>query len=157
MDTLGPRMERSTFELLAPEVVAALRAVSRALEAAGLDQSLSELVKLRASQINGCSFCLQYHLNLARQLGVPERKLDMLACWAESGVFSPRERAALAWTESLCRMPQGPVEDAGFEGLAAHFSPAEQAQLTAAIAVINAWNRIAGSLRFTPPSAGQRC
>lgn len=145
------RIDWAAFETHAGGVVSALRDYSRAVDASGLDKGLVELLKLRASQINGCAFCLQFHLNLARKLGLPQRQLDQLAAWRDSHAFSARERAALAWTEALTRMSAAPVEGTLYAELQAQFSEGEIANLTAAIAAINAWNRIAGALRFTPP------
>jgi len=145
------RIDWAAFETHAGGVVSALRDYSRAVDASGLDKGLVELLKLRASQINGCAFCLQFHLNLARKLGLPQRQLDQLAAWRDSHAFSARERAALAWTEALTRMAAAPVEGSLYADLQAQFSEGEIANLTAAIAAINAWNRIAGTLRFTPP------
>ena len=149
--TAQPYQDWAQFEQHAGGVVSALRDYSRAVDAAGLDKGLVELLKLRASQINGCAFCLQFHLNLARKLSVPQRQLDQLAAWRDSPAFSARERAALAWAEALTRMAVAPVEAGLYENLQTQFSEAEIANLTAAIAAINAWNRIAGALRFTPP------
>src|SRR5689334_10233869 len=97
----SPRVSFQSFPRIAPGVVAGLTAITRALNDAGFDKALSELVKLRASQINECAFCLQFHLNAARKLGVPQVKLDLLPVWREAGVFTARESAALAWTEAL--------------------------------------------------------
>ena len=148
---LQPHQDWAQFEQHAGGVVSALRDYSRAVDASGLDKGLVELLKLRASQINGCAFCLQFHLNLARKLRVPQAQLDQLAAWRDSPLFSARERAALAWTEALTRMAAAPVEDGLYAQLQAQFSDVEIANLTAAIGAINAWNRIAGALRFTPP------
>ncbi|MBV8604076.1 MAG: carboxymuconolactone decarboxylase family protein [Pelomonas sp.] len=147
-------IDRPEYERLAPGVVAALRALSQTVDASGLDKTLVEIVKVRASQLNGCAFCLQFHLNIARQLDVPAAKLDLIAVWREAPLYTPRERAALAWTEALTRMNQAPVDPAAEAALRAEFTLPEIAMLTAAIGAINAWNRIAGALRFGPPTAG---
>lgn len=147
----GPRIDWAEYGKVAPKTVAALRALGQAVDESGLDKNLTELIKLRASQLNGCAYCLQLHVNLARHLGVPAAKLDQLAAWRESRAYDPRERAALAWTEALTRMAAQPVRDTDFAAVRAQFSEAEVAFLTAAIANINAWNRIAGALAFTPP------
>lgn len=146
-----PRMDWSAFEHAAPGVVAALRALGKAVDDSGLDKTLTELIKVRASQINGCAFCIQFHLNLARRLGVARAKLDLVAAWREAGVYDARERAALEWAEALTRMAAQPVADAAYATLQAEFSATQIASLTASIGAINAWNRIAGSLQFTPP------
>ncbi len=147
----APRMDRSRYDQTAPAVVAALRALGKAIDDSGLDKSLTELVELRASQINGCAFCVQYHLNVARGLEVASVKLDLVAAWREAGVFSARERAALAWTEALTLMSGNTVSDAVYAELQEQFSEPEIAFLTAAVGAINVWNRIAGALHFAPP------
>ncbi len=146
------RMDWADFEQQAPGVVGALRALGKAVDESGLEKPLTELIKVRASQLNGCAFCIQFHLNLARKLGVPAAKLDLAAAWHEAGaVYTERERAALAWTEALSLMSAAAVTDAVYARLQAQFSPSEIAFLTSSIAAINAWNRIAGALQFTPP------
>jgi AhpD family alkylhydroperoxidase len=153
MSPSHPRIEYRQFNGIAPAVAAALRALGQAVDDSGLEKSLTELVKLRASQLNGCAFCVQLHLNVARQLGVDACKLERVAGWRDAGVFSAREQAALDWTEALTRpgVPEG-AADGVYERVRAHFSVPEAVNLTAAIANINAWNRIAVGLRFTPPA-----
>ena len=146
-----PRISGNDFARAAPAVTAALRALGQAVDDSGLDKSLTELIKLRASQINGCAYWIQYHLNLARRLGIEQAKLDLVAAWREAGIYGARERAALAWTEALTRMAERPVCDAVYAELQAQFSQTEIAFLTSAIGAINAWNRIAGALQFAPP------
>ena len=148
----APRIDRSRYDRTAPAVVAALRALGKAIDDSGLDKSLTELIELRASQINGCAFCLQYHLNVARGLGVAPVKLDLVAAWREASVFSARERAALAWAEALTLMAGNTVSDAVYAELQEQFSEPEIAFLTAAVGAINVWNRIAGALHFAPPA-----
>ena len=145
------RMEYAEFERIAPEARAALSALSKAVGDSGLDKGLTELIKIRASQVNGCAFCLQYHLNLARKAEVPQTKLDLVAIWRDAGVFSAKEMAALAWTETLNGVTPAGVSDDAYEAVRKEFSESELAFLTAAIASINAWNRIAMAFRFTPP------
>ncbi|MFO1299596.1 MAG: carboxymuconolactone decarboxylase family protein [Burkholderiaceae bacterium] len=145
------RIGREEFDEIAPAAVAALRALGKAVDESGLEKPLTELIKVRASQVNGCAFCIQYHLNVARKLGVEAPKLDLLAAWREAGVHSPRERAALAWTEALTRMDRHSVSDANWAQVQAQFTRSEIAFLTASIGAINAWNRIAGALHFAPP------
>lgn len=149
--TTAPRMNRAAYEGFAADTVAALLALGRAVSDSGLDKQLTELLKIRVSQINGCAFCLQYHLNQARQLPVPAVKIDLVATWAEAGIYSARERAALAWAEALTWMAARPVDDVFYRDLVNQFSEREAAHITAAIANINAWNRIAGALQFAPP------
>ena len=150
------RSDRPAFEHAAPGVIAALRMLGKAVDDSGLDKSLTELLKVRASQINGCAFCLQFHLNLARKLGLAPAKIDLVATWREADVFSARERAALAWTEALTLMAQQHVADALYAELQAEFTESEIAFLTAAVGTINAWNRIAGALQFSPPIPGNQ-
>ena len=145
------RMEFAEFNGVAPEVVAALRAVSKAVSDSGLDVGLTELIKIRASQVNGCAFCVQFHLNAARKAGVAQKKLDLVAVWREAGVFSEREIAALAWTEALTAVTPSGVPDNAYDEVVAEFGESELVFLTTAIASINAWNRIAMAYRFTPP------
>jgi AhpD family alkylhydroperoxidase len=137
------------FSRAMPEAVAALRALSQAAGEA-LDKGLVELLKVRASQINGCVFCLQLHLNWARKAGVAQLKLDRAAVWREAPGFTAPERAALAWTEALTA-PSSPSEtEEARRLLDATFSTGEVMRLTTVIATINAWNRIAGPLGFAP-------
>jgi AhpD family alkylhydroperoxidase len=144
------RIGRSEYEHIAPAAVVALRALGTAVDDSGLEKPLTELLKVRASQLNGCAFCLHFHLAGARRAEVAPAKLDLIATWREVDVFTARERAALAWTESLTLMAQQQVADPIFEELRQLFSASEIAYLTAAIGLINAWNRIAGGLRFAP-------
>lgn len=146
----------TSYEQTAPAVVSALLALGKAVDESGLDKKLTELIKVRASQINGCAFCLQFHLNLARKLGIAPAKLDLLTVWPETEIYSGRERAALAWTEALSRMGSQSVPETAFTGLKAWFSETEIVFLTSAIGAINAWNRIAGGLNFTPPIPAER-
>ncbi|AOY92396.1 alkylhydroperoxidase [Cupriavidus sp. USMAA2-4] len=149
------RLAYQEFAQAAPAVHAALAALGKAVDDSGLDKALTELVKLRVSQINGCAFCLQYHLNIVRQLGLDldPRKLDLLAAWRDAGLYSEREQAALAWAEALTRVAVHEVDDAVYAQASAAFAPAELAHLSAAVANINAWNRIAAGFRFAPPPA----
>lgn len=132
------------------DVVAALRQMSSAAIAQGLEKDLVELVKIRASQINGCAFCLQFHLKLARQLGVEERKLGLVAAWRDSGAFSARETAALDYAERLTQLANNHLAPQDRPVAGDVFSAGEIEHLTIAIATINAWNRIAAALHFAP-------
>jgi AhpD family alkylhydroperoxidase len=147
----GARLEWQDFKNVAPEVNAAVQALSQIAAKAGLDKSLLELIKIRASQINGCAFCVQYHILTAETLGVPADKLNLLAVWREAPVFSDRERAALAWTEALTTLGHG-VDDAIYNEARAEFSESELAYLSSAVAVINVWNRFGVAYRWTPPA-----
>lgn len=146
-------MDFQQFTQAAPDAYASLGGVSRAVAASGLDKPLTELVKIRVSQINGCAFCLQFHLNLARQLDIDPRKLDLLAGWRDAGIYSEREQAALGWAEALTRMTDPAALDAAQARVGAVFAEAEVPFLAVAIATINAWNRIAVGLHFPPPAA----
>ncbi|MFN5038971.1 MAG: carboxymuconolactone decarboxylase family protein [Bradyrhizobium sp.] len=134
------RKEYTDFEKLAPDVFAVVRDLGQFAAKAGLDKQLLELVKLRASQINGCAFCVQYHILQGESLGVPIDKLNLVVVWREVPQFSARERAALAWTEALTTLPNG-VCDEVYAEAAAEFSEKELTYLTSAIASINVWNR----------------
>ncbi|MDX2205526.1 MAG: carboxymuconolactone decarboxylase family protein [Hyphomicrobiaceae bacterium] len=146
----GERVSYEDFGRRAANVRAAMAALGAAVDASGLDKGLTELVKLRASQINGCAFCIQYHLSVMRKLGVPAAKIDLLPAWREAGIYSPREKAALAWTETLTAMGPESAPDAIHAQVLEQFSPEEALFLTVAIGTINQWNRIAVGLRFAP-------
>ncbi|CAN5777077.1 carboxymuconolactone decarboxylase family protein [soil metagenome] len=118
--------------------------------AKGVDGVLMHLLKLRASQINGCAYCIDMHWKDARAAGQSEERLYALSAWRESTLYSDRERAVLAWTESLTLIADEHAEDGEYEGVRAHFSDTELADLTWAIAAINAWNRIAIGFRAKP-------
>lgn len=141
------------FTQAAPQAYAALRDLGQSVEISGLEPSLIELVKLRSSQLNGCTYCLQYHLGVARRLDVPGPKLDQLAAWHDSPLYSPRERAALAWTERLTLLAGKPVAESERAGLREHFSEREALGLSLCIALINAWNRINAAQGTLPPDA----
>jgi len=145
-----PRSDRTSFEKVAPNVVRALAMLDKAVEDSGLEKTLTELIKIRSSQINGCAFCVQYHLNIARKVGLAPAKMDLVAVWRDAGIFCERERTALAWTEALTQMSHQHVTDTLYEELRTSFTEHETAFLTAAISSINAWNRIAGALQFAP-------
>ena len=135
-----------------PEAYRAYLEVGRHAHAGALDERLLELVKIRASQINGCAFCLDMHTKDARAIGESEERLAVVAAWREAPGFSERERAALAWTEALTLLPERGAPDELFEALRACFSEEEIVALTWQVVVINGWNRMAVSMR-TP--AGQ--
>lgn len=155
MSNLKPRISRAAFRKLAPEIATHLAGLGEVVANSSLDPSLVELVKIRVSQINGCAFCIQYHLTAARALKVAREKLDLVVTWEDAPVFSDRERAALAWAEALTDVGLGVSED-DFDDVRAFFSEGELAHLSAAIATVNAWNRIAIGFRFTPEPPGPR-
>jgi AhpD family alkylhydroperoxidase len=150
-EAIDARIDWKTFQEIAPEFATGMAAITHALKKSGIEPELRELIKIRASQINGCAFCVQYHLNDARKLSIPAPKLDLLTAWRDAGIFSPRECAALDWTERVTLIAQQPIDDQAFAALRAHFTEREIAMLTVAVSQINAWNRIAAPLRFTPP------
>jgi alkylhydroperoxidase AhpD family core domain len=120
------------------------------LHRCGLEGSLIELVKLRASQINGCAYCIDMHTKDARAAGETEQRLYLLDAWRESPFYSPRERAALAWTESVTRVSETHVPDDVYEEARKHFSDKELVDLNWVVVAINAWNRLAIAFRFPP-------
>ncbi|WP_330983873.1 MULTISPECIES: carboxymuconolactone decarboxylase family protein [Enterobacterales] len=139
---------RQPYYELSPEVYAALGQAKKALEHSELDLSVIELVYLRISQINGCAFCLEMHSKALRKRGVEQVKLDALAGWSVSHHFSDRERAALAWAEDLTDIARNRAEDEVYQPLQAYFSAREISDLTFAISLMNAFNRLAISMRM---------
>ena len=127
------------------------RALEAQIQASGLDKSLIELVKTRASQINGCAFCINMHTQDARKQGETEQRLYLLSAWRESPLYTDRERAALAWTEAVTLIAETHAPDDLYEDVRAHFSEAETVNLTMLIGAINAWNRIAIAFRAVHP------
>ena len=145
------RSEYEQFKTLAPDLYEAVLALGQLAAKAGLDKQLLELIKLRASQINGCAFCLQHHILLSERLGISADKLNLVVVWREAPLFSARERAALAWTEALTLLTPG-VSDEVYAQARAEFSEQELVYLTSAIASINVWNRFGAGYRWTPPA-----
>ena len=141
---------RVNYYQAAPDTIKALSALETQIRSSGLEQSLIELVKTRASQINGCAFCINMHTEDARKHGETEQRLYLLSAWRESPVYSDRERAALAWTEAVTLISQTHAPDEVYQEVRAHFSEAETVNLTMLIATINAWNRLAISFRAVP-------
>ena len=118
-------------------------AMTNVAAAITFDPNLLELVKLRASQINGCANCINLHMTMAREKGETEQRICLLPAWREAPCYSERERAALAWTDALTRLSEGDTHTAVYDSLKAHFTDEEQVKLTIAINVINGWNRMA--------------
>ena len=143
------RSEYEDFKKIAPDVYDLVLALGQLATKAGLDKHLVELVKLRASQINGCAFCVQHHVLLSERIGVPADKLHLVAVWREAPIFSARERAALAWAEALTLLPEG-VSDDVYSEASREFSESELTYLTSAVASINVWNRFGAAYRWTP-------
>ncbi|HEY1149187.1 MAG TPA: carboxymuconolactone decarboxylase family protein [Pseudoduganella sp.] len=143
-------MERINYYTSSPEAMKAMMALENATANLGLEKPLLELVKLRASQINGCAFCVDMHAGDARKAGESERRLMGVSVWRETPFFTPRERAALAWTEALTLLSQTHAPDEDYAAISREFTPAEQVNLTLAIATINAWNRFGVGFRSVP-------
>ena len=135
---------------VAPGVYQAMQGLEKYLHQSGLEIPLFHLIKLRASQINGCAYCIDMHWKDLRAIGENEQRLYGLDAWEESPYYTDRERAALAWTEAVTRVADTHVPDQVYEEVRKHFAEKELADLTLAVATINAWNRLAISLRAEP-------
>lgn len=146
---MGPRL--NAFQI-APQAYPAISALQKYVDSCGLERPLLELVRLRASQINGCAFCLDMHTKVARALGETEQRLYLVSAWRESPFYTDRERAALEWTESVTLVGETHVPDEVYERVKQQFTPTELVNLTAAIAMINTWNRLSVAFRTVPGS-----
>jgi AhpD family alkylhydroperoxidase len=144
---MNPRLN---YQQSAPAVFDAMLKLQATVNASALEPRLQELVKIRASQLNGCAFCLDMHTRAARKLGEDEQRLYQLDAWHDSRLYSERERAALAWTEAVTRISHESVNDALYQEARARFSEAELTQLTLAIIAINGWNRLNIAFRVPP-------
>ncbi|HET8886694.1 MAG TPA: carboxymuconolactone decarboxylase family protein [Salinimicrobium sp.] len=144
--------QRIDYQKIAPEALKGMLQLEKYIANSGLETSLLELVKLRASQINGCAFCIDMHTKDAREMGETEQRLYTLSVWHETDFFGKREEAALAWTEALTLIHNNDVPDALFEKVKKAFSDVEIVALTTAINAINNWNRLAISFRKVPGS-----
>jgi AhpD family alkylhydroperoxidase len=142
--------ERVDFIKIAPEVYKAMSGLQACVNQSGLERPLLELVKTRASQINGCAFCLDMHTLDARAQGETEQRLHLLPAWREAPFYSARERAALAWTEALTRVEQSQVPDEVYAEARQQFSEKELVDLSLAIVAINGWNRLCVAFRRQP-------
>ena len=138
---------RLDYRTTLPEASQAMSALERVVSSSTLEPELRELVKLRASQINGCAYCVDMHTKDARAMGEDEQRLHLVSVWREAPSLTDRERAALAWTEALTLLPETGAPDETYEAMAAEFDPAEQVALTLAIIAINGWNRLAVGFR----------
>ena len=145
---MKPRMN---FYQAAPDAIKALSTLETQVQGSGLEQSLIELVKTRASPINGCAYCINMHTQDARKRGESEQRLYLLNAWREAPVYTDRERAALAWTEAVTLISETHAPDDVYAEVRTHFSEAETVNLTMLIATINTWNRLAISFRAVPP------
>jgi AhpD family alkylhydroperoxidase len=142
--------ERLNYAKGFPEGVHAILNLGRVIRASGLEPALCELVKIRASQLNSCAYCIDMHTKDARAAGETEQRIYALSAWRETPFFTPRERAALAWTEALTNIQQGHAPDEVYEEARREFDEASLVKLTLAITQINAWNRIAIAFRVEP-------
>lgn len=145
--------QRLSAHIAAPAAMKLVREVDRHINQSGLDKRLIELVKMRASQINGCAFCLDMHSKDALQAGETAQRLFLLNAWEESSLFSPRERAALAWTETLTRVAEDRAPSHIYEQVRQHFDEQQLAELTILIGLINLFNRLAIGLGYEHPKA----
>ncbi|MBB3181688.1 carboxymuconolactone decarboxylase family protein [Variovorax sp. Sphag1AA] len=145
--------QRINYFQQSPELAKRFIAFSNALKESRIDRTIHDLVNIRASQMNGCGFCLDMHVKEARIHGERELRLHHVAIWHESTLFSAKERAALAWTEALTHLPPHGVSDELFESARAHFSEAELSDLTFLVMAINAWNRANAAFKTPPGSA----
>jgi AhpD family alkylhydroperoxidase len=147
---------RLDYFAVAPDAMKGMLELERAVKNVSLEPSLVELVKIRASQINGCAYCIYMHTKAAREIGETEERLYLLNAWRESPLYSDRERAALAWTESLTLISETHAPDGDYETLKAHFTDKERVELTLVISAYNAWNRFAIGFRSTHPGKASR-
>ena len=148
--SMTPRLNNA--HTLAPESIKAMMALEASFASSGLSPTLVDLVRLRASQINGCAYCIHMHSTHLRQRGESEMRLYLLNAWRESPLYTARERAALAWTEALTRVAETGAPDADYALINAEFSQAEQVSLTLLIGAINAWNRLQVGFRASHPA-----
>ncbi len=146
---MQPRLE---YAKASPEAAKAMIQLESVVRRSGIDPRLLELIKIRASQINGCAYCIDMHTKDARAKGETEQRIYALNAWRETPFFSDKERAALAWTEAITNIQTGHAPDAVYGELSRNFSEGEMVNLTLAITTINAWNRIAIAFRSVPGS-----
>ncbi len=136
-------MTRLQYSIAAPEAYRAMYAMENYVNSTGLERTLLELVKIRASYVNGCAYCIDMHTKDARAEGETEQRIYAVPVWRETPFFTPRERAALAWAEVVTEIGRAGVPDALYEETREHFAEAELVELTMAVIVINGWNRLA--------------
>ena len=145
--------QRLNYAQHSPELFKKISELSMALGNSVIDQKTRDLVNIRASQLNGCAFCLDMHVKEAKIHGESELRLYHVAIWRESTLFIPRERAALAWTEAVTKLPEGGIPDELYERVRGQLSEKEISDLTFSIMTINAWNRVAIAFKSVPGSA----
>ncbi len=143
---------RLNYSKISPDAIKGLLEVEKYVANSGLERTLYELVKTRASQINGCAYCIDMHTKDARKAGETEQRLYGLSAWRETSYYTQRERAALAWTEALTLISENEIPDSLYEATREHFSETELITLTMAIIAINGWNRLAIGFRTVPGS-----
>lgn len=146
---MQPRLD---YAAVAPEAMKAMLAFHRYSQQCGLEPGLLELVKIRASQINQCAYCLDMHTKDARHLGESEQRLYCLSVWRETPFYTPQERAALALTEAVTTLPNGPISDELYQEASCYFSELELVNLVMAIIAINGWNRLSVTFQTVPGS-----
>ncbi|EJC75806.1 alkylhydroperoxidase AhpD family core domain protein [Rhizobium leguminosarum bv. trifolii WSM2012] len=145
--------QRLNYAQQSPELFKKFMEFSMALRSSVIDEKLQALIEIRASQINGCGFCLDMHVKQAKILGETELRLHHVAIWRESNLFVPRERAALAWTEALTKLPEGGIPDEIYERVRGQLSEKEISDLTFVVMAINAWNRVNVGFKTVPGTA----
>jgi AhpD family alkylhydroperoxidase len=142
---------RFNFFKAAPDAYNAVVALETYVQQSGLEKRLIHLIKLRASIINGCAFCVDMHVKEARHAGLSEQWINLMSVWRESPVYDARERALLGWVDAVTDIARSGAPDDAYEALAAHFSQEEMTQITVAIGTINVWNRLAVGFRAQHP------
>lgn len=144
--------KRLNYETVAPEALKGMIELEKYVAGSGLEHSIYELVKLRASQINRCAYCIDMHTKDARNAGETEQRLYALSAWQETSFFTEKERAALAWTEAMTMISENSISDSLYQKVTEHFDEKEHVALTMAIVAINGWNRLAIGFRKEPGS-----
>jgi AhpD family alkylhydroperoxidase len=150
------RQQRIDAMKTSPGAFKAMSALQAYVEGSGLERSLLKLVEIRASQINGCAFCLAMHTKDARKLGETDERMHLLNTWRETPIYSERERAGLAWTEAVTLISENHVPDEVYDEARRQFSEKELVDLTAAVVTINGWNRAAIAFRAAPEVTGSK-
>lgn len=143
---------RLNFAKVAPDAYKAVAALEQYVaKDSGLEPAIIHLIKLRASQINGCAYCVDMHVKESRHDGLSEQWINLMSVWQESPIYTPRERALLGWVEAVTLIAQTRAPDADYEALRAHFSEEDCVNITVAISTINVWNRLAVGFRIPHP------
>ena len=145
---MEPRLD---YMQVLPEGMRTINAVQHYVDHCGLEPALLELVKVRASQINGCAYCVDMHSKEARHTGLSEQWIILMSAWKESPIYDAKERALLGWVDAVTRIADTGIPDAAFDALKAHFTEEEIVKITVALGVINTWNRLAVGFRNQHP------